>query len=96
MRELYKDTLAHMLLALDDDADFAPASSSSTGALVEENGEKEKVWPPWPWPPWDGDDDDKDHGGHEGRRANRTEYAYELAGDVVKFEKQIAKASLDL
>lgn len=83
-----------MLLALDDspEDEVAPASAS-TDALVVETVEKMKFWPPWPWPPWDGDDDDDDDGG---KPENKTERAYRLAKDVVKFEKRIANASLDL
>ena len=57
-------------------------------------------WPPWPWPPWDGDgnggdgDEDEDDGG--GKRANKTLTAHELAKKIVKFERKLAQASLDL
>ena len=55
------------------------------------------TWPPWPWPPWDGDDDDDDDdedGG--GKRVNKTLRAHELAKKIVKFERKLAQASLDL
>ena len=51
--------------------------------------ERLKVWPPWPWPPW-GDDDDGDKPEDPKDRAHR------LAKGIIKFEKEIAKASLDL
>ena len=54
-------------------------------------------WPPSPWPPWEGDgdgDEDEDDGGDE--RVNRTLRAHELAKKIVKFERKLAQASLDL
>ncbi|EPQ58373.1 Metalloprotease [Gloeophyllum trabeum ATCC 11539] len=60
------------------------------------NEVKYKWWPPWPWPPWDGDDDggdgdDDDHGPED-----KYERAERLAKAVVKFERSLANASLDL
>lgn len=89
--KLYKETLAKVLEALDDTPD-KPAHPHSE--LVSNTDEKQKAWPPWPWPPW-GDDD---HDGHDDKkgRLNKTERARELGKKVVKFEKRIANASLDL
>ncbi|EJD02334.1 endothelin-converting enzyme 1 [Fomitiporia mediterranea MF3/22] len=93
--KLYEDTLARMLLALDDTPDeSASYSASGDDVLVLETDEKIKVWPPWPWPPWGGEDDDDD--GRAKRPLNKTERAAKLAKSVVKFEKRVAKASLDL
>ena len=50
------------------------------------------MWPPWPWPPWGDDDDDK----QKKSPKNKTEKAYKLAKKVLRFEKKIADASLDL
>ena len=50
------------------------------------------MWPPWPWPPWGDDDDDK----QKKNPKNKTEKAYKLAKKVLRFEKKIADASLDL
>ena len=61
------------------------------------SNENSDTWPPWPWPPWDGDDDgdeDEDDGG--GKRVNKTLRAHELAKKIVKFERKLAQASLDL
>lgn len=89
---MYKETLTGVLEALDD----TPNVLVVPQALESESdtGEKQKVWPPWPWPPW-GDDD---HDGHHGDKSplNKTERALKLAKQVVKFEKRIADASLDL
>ncbi|GAW06292.1 endothelin-converting enzyme 1 [Lentinula edodes] len=54
------------------------------------------IWPPWPWPPWGGDDgdDDGDNGGK--KPVNKTKRVQKLAKEVVKFESEIAHASLDL
>ena len=57
------------------------------------NEESVKLWPPWPWPPWGGDDDkpdgDKDPKDHK-------EVIHKLAKRVVKLERRLANASLDL
>lgn len=50
-----------------------------------------KVWPPWPWPPW-GEDEDGDND----EPVNRTERAHKLSKKIVKLERKLAKASLDL
>ena len=42
-----------------------------------------------PWPPWGGDEDD-------GEPESREERAHRLAKSIIKFEKEIAEASLDL
>ena len=55
------------------------------------------TWPPWPWPPWEGDgdgDDDEDDG--DDNPINKTLGAHELAKKIVKFERKLAQASLDL
>lgn len=57
------------------------------------NDEDANVWPPWPWPPWGGDDDDDDEGD---KPHNRTLEIQQLAREVVKFERKLAQASLDL
>ena len=54
----------------------------------------ENVWPPWPWPPWD--EDDHDHDDDHDKPGNWTRKARKLAREVVKFERRLAKASLDL
>lgn len=51
------------------------------------------VWPPWPWPPWDEDGDDK---GGDKKPMNNTERARKLSRQIVKLEKRLAEASLDL
>jgi endothelin-converting enzyme len=55
------------------------------------NEDRENTWPPFPWPPW-GDDDDGDDDGPKDRPKNATK----LAEEVVKFERKLAQASLDL
>ncbi|KAH9945985.1 metalloprotease [Epithele typhae] len=89
--ELYRTVLQRLLIVADDkDEQLESASVTtvpSTGLTIHE--ERLRVWPPWPWPPW-GDDDDGN------KPVNRTERADKLAKSIVKLEKQIAKASLDL
>jgi hypothetical protein len=58
------------------------------------SNEDPNTWPPWPWPPWDGEDDGEDDGG--GKRVNKTLRAHKLAKKIVKFERKLAQASLDL
>lgn len=55
------------------------------------NQDPENTWPPIPWPPW-GDDDD----GHDDDPKDRPKNATTLAEEVVKFERKLAQASLDL
>lgn len=78
-----------MLLTLSEEAEIEKAP---TDAVLITN-EDANVWPPWPWPPWGGDDDDND-GDDEPR--NRTLEIQKLAREVVKFERKLAQASLDL
>ncbi|KAI0807426.1 Metalloprotease [Fomes fomentarius] len=87
---LYRSVLERLLVTLDDEEDklidrHAETVDDGSGLVVHE--ERLRVWPPWPWPPW-GDDDDKPE--------NRTERAHRHAKAIIEFEKQIAKASLDL
>ena len=88
--ELYTETLTRFISALDDNTDELFEPKAAAAALHTE--EDEKTWPPWPWPPW-GDDDSGDE--HK-KPLNKTERSKILAKNVVKFEKKIAKASLDL
>ena len=61
------------------------------------SNEDPNTWPPRPWPPWDGDGGgDEDEGDGGGKRANKTLRAHELAKKIVKFERKLAQASLDL
>ena len=85
MRELYSSVLER-LLAIHYEAEKKRPSQ----ALVN-NEDHENTWPPWPWPPWDDDD-----GGHGDRPKDRPKNVTELAEQVVKFERKLAQASLDL
>ena len=90
--DLYQETLAKFIEALDETPERSVEKELEPASDTEE---KQKVWPPWPWPPWGDDDNDGHHGG-DGQPGNKSERAQELAKKVVKFEKQIANASLDL
>lgn len=106
---VYKETLSKLLESVLDDLDKGKDDDDNgdddddkdvknlEGALV--NNDEPQTWPPWPWPPWspeepgDGDDD----GGKEpSDDLPKSERAKKLAKKVVKFETQLAKASLDL
>jgi endothelin-converting enzyme len=50
------------------------------------------IWPPWPWPPWGDDGDDEP----DKEPVDRRRRAHKLAKQVVKLERRLAKASLDL
>jgi endothelin-converting enzyme len=82
--EVYENVLARLLYTLAEEETFV-VEPLATGASSKESV---SVWPPWPWPPW-GDDDDGDKDG------NKKEQARRLAKKVVKFEAQLAEASLD-
>ncbi|KAM5533255.1 hypothetical protein V8D89_013032 [Ganoderma adspersum] len=88
--DLYQNTLKRLLVTLDNEEDTIleeQVIGEPSDLVVHE--QRLKVWPPWPWPPW-GDDDDGNS------PENRTERAQRLAKEVIKFEKRIANASLDL
>jgi endothelin-converting enzyme len=81
MREVYASVLERLLII-----HYNPSR-----ALVI-NEDPESTWPPIPWPPWgDGDDD-----GHDDGPKDRPKNATILAEEVVKFERKLAQASLDL
>ncbi|KAJ3726361.1 hypothetical protein DFJ43DRAFT_1195956 [Lentinula guzmanii] len=92
IRAVYQNVLEQLLLAVsEEDEQKVQRPFKASPALVQQSS----IWPPWPWPPWGGDDDgDNDDGGKPPR--NATKRAHELAKEVVNFETQIARASLDL
>lgn len=67
----------------------AEGQSLQSSQTLVNNEDSMNSWPPWPWPPW-GDEDDGDGGG------DRPKNATQLAEEVVKFERKLAQASLDL
>jgi len=88
MREVYTGVLEHLLM-VHYEAEGQPLQSSQ--ALVN-NEDSVNSWPPWPWPPWGDDDGD----GDGDRPGDRPKNATQLAEEVVKFERKLAQASLDL
>lgn len=93
---VYQDVIERLLSSLRDDQVL---SQENPGIIIQtgELEDSERVWPPWPWPPWDeeGDDDDNDDK-RERRPGDPFQNARELAQKVVKFETEIADATLDL
>jgi hypothetical protein len=85
MREVYASVLESLLII------HYEAEKGSPSRTLVNNEDSENTWPPWPWPPW-GDDDDGDGDGPKDRPRNATT----LAEEVVKFERKLAQASLDL
>ena len=71
----------------------AEALQPSNVAVYEE---RLRVWPPWPWPPWGPEDPDDPDDGGDHKPINRTEEAKKLAKAIIKFERKLANASLDL
>ncbi|KAJ3510592.1 hypothetical protein NLJ89_g4586 [Agrocybe chaxingu] len=92
IRNVYKQVVEKLLIILADE-DEAESRKRTVSTPEFLDNEDANVWPPWPWPPWggDGDDDDKPT-----TPINRTEEVKKLAKKVVKFERKLAKASLDL
>ena len=86
MREAYTGVLERLLMVHYEAEEGQSLQSSQ--ALVN-NEDSVNSWPPFPWPPW-GDDDDGDGDG------DRPKNATKLAEEVVKFERKLAQASLDL
>jgi endothelin-converting enzyme len=85
MREVYASVLESLLII-----QYESEKGGPSRALVN-NEDSANTWPPWPWPPWD-DDDNGDGDGPKDRPRNATI----LAEEVVKFERKLAQASLDL
>lgn len=96
MLSVYQDVIERLLVTLRDDEVMGMTNLPSDRLHVqtEQLEEEERVWPPWPWPPWDGEDDEGD--GDTRRPADDPFLrAHELAREVVKFESEIADATLD-
>ncbi|KAI0306551.1 Metalloprotease [Multifurca ochricompacta] len=86
MRKVYESVLEHLL-----SPHYGEEENRHMSQVLVNNEDAVNVWPPWPWPPW-GDDDGDGDDSPEHRRKNATE----LAGEVVRFEWKLARASLDL
>lgn len=90
MREAYTGVLERLLMI---HFEAEEEQTSQTSQALVHNEDSVNAWPRLPWPPW-GDDDD---GGDDGDRpGDHPKNATELAEEVVKFERKIAQASLDL
>jgi endothelin-converting enzyme len=89
IRAIYTDVVERLLLTLAEEGRRSP--DEEKGDLTVQSSD-DHVWPPWPWPPWDEDDHDGDHK----KPRNWTEKARKLARKVVEFERELARASLDL
>ena len=89
MREVYTDVLERLLMVHYETEEEQSLQSSQ---VLVNNEDSVNSWPPWPWPPW-GDDDDGNGGGD---RPGGPKNATQLAEEVVKFERKLAQASLDL
>ncbi|KAE9406762.1 zincin [Gymnopus androsaceus JB14] len=88
IRDVYKSVIERLLLIVsEEDEQALSRQSKGTLPFVEQSN---NVWPPWHWPPCDEDDE------RNKKPINKTKRAHELAKKVVKFESEIAKASLDL
>ncbi|KIJ69577.1 hypothetical protein HYDPIDRAFT_24406 [Hydnomerulius pinastri MD-312] len=96
---IYQDVIERLLVTLRDDEVLGTSNSMGKHSPIvlqsEQLEDSERVWPPWPWPPWDGDDDDE---GDDDRKPRDDPFlrAHELAQQVVRFEAEIADATLDL
>lgn len=94
---VYQDVIERLLVTLRDDEVMGmtnlPSERLHTILQTEQLEDEERVWPPWPWPPWDGEDDEDD----DSRKPTDDPFlrARELAREVVKFESEIAAATLD-
>ncbi|PFH50075.1 hypothetical protein AMATHDRAFT_75830 [Amanita thiersii Skay4041] len=90
IRDIYQEVIESLLSSLpEEDQDMKQEELA-----VQDEGSK--VWPPWPWPPWEGDGDGDGGDGDDDKPGNWTDKARKLAKKVVKFERKIAKASLEL
>ncbi|KAL1758319.1 hypothetical protein FB107DRAFT_258860 [Schizophyllum commune] len=101
--DAYRSTVEQLLRTLLDAEDkeredhkpsrVAAIPEPTPGLVINEDTE-ENVWPPWPWPPWGDDDDGK--GDDDKEKPKNSKVARKLAKKVVKFERKLAKISLDL
>jgi len=87
IRKIYQDVIERLLATLSDEVE--DVTEKRANVFVQQDA-SEHVWPPWPWPPWGDDDNDKSP------KPDKPLTPHELAKKVLKFESQIAKASLDL
>jgi endothelin-converting enzyme len=86
MRDVYASVLERLLII-----HYEAEKGNPSRALVI-NEDPKNTWPPIPWPPLGDDDDDGDDDDPKDRPKNATI----LAEEVVKFERKLAQASLDL
>ncbi|TFY55841.1 hypothetical protein EVJ58_g7996 [Rhodofomes roseus] len=95
--DLYQEVLERLLVTLAEEEEYIGSREVSmpvSGEVVYQ--ERLRVWPPWPWPPWGGDDDGDHDGDDDEPEPMDPEKAHKVAKDIIKFEKAIANASLDL
>ncbi|OAX38899.1 zincin [Rhizopogon vinicolor AM-OR11-026] len=92
---VYQDVIERLLSSLRDD-EVLSQENAEIILQTEQLEDSEHVWPPWPWPPWDGDGDDDNEDGRERSPGDPFQNSRELAQKVVKFETEIAEATLDL
>lgn len=95
---IYQDVIERLLDSLRDDEVIHSVKADHSPSIVlqaEELEDSERVWPPWPWPPWDKERDEGDNS--DDRRPYEPFFnARALAQQVVRFESEIAEATLDL
>ncbi|KAE9406756.1 zincin [Gymnopus androsaceus JB14] len=89
IRDVYQSVVERLLLTASEEDEQALHRQSEGALLLVEQSNN-------PWPPWGGDDDDDGDDEGDKKPINRTKRAHELAEAVVKFESEIARASLDL
>ena len=85
-----------LLLTLADAEDSETQREFRRDSPTLVNNEDSSTWPPSPWPPWDENDGDDDEDDGSGKPINKTLRVHNLAKNVVKFERKLAQASLDL
>jgi len=84
----FQTVVERLLFALTE-----PVETSRHASSTFVINESTNVWPPWPWPPWGDDDGDSDE---DEEPVDRRRKARKLAKHVVKMERRLANASLDL
>ena len=96
--ELYQEVLERLIITLAKEEEYIDTSKTSVIVSDAEpvHQERLRVWPPWPWPPWGGDDDGDHDGDDDDSSPMDREKAHKIAKNIIKFEKAIANASLDL
>ncbi|KAI6127044.1 hypothetical protein F5141DRAFT_1249521 [Pisolithus sp. B1] len=96
---IYQDVIKCLLVTLHDDEvinDLEDADQLSIILQAEKLEDSECVWPPWPWPLWNSHKGDCNNSKDCKPTHDPFFQVCELSQQVIRFESDIAEATLDL